>query len=333
MAAREDYATIVASVRELLRSNPERVEARRRKAKAIVDGLARWRTALDVADESRPKRTRGVVLSITQGALLRAGRTIVANVEVNGRGAGALEFHADTKAPVFTTLEKTRLVWSNTTRGSQHRNDARLIREYLATAAERTLVPERTAQGQLLRSFFATPKHPLLRNLSPVAPAGFMMEIPAPVAASGALTDGTGNIDLLLRTGRGRNSRFVVCELKKPGAAIDPYTVLRQAIRYATALCVEVNGIEGAIAPANPALYRKLYGASGNSKLRFGAMAAIDAQNEPRVREALVVLHPPARPAAWLEVLLYREDASATSRGPSRSATCVITPVERVRAR
>ncbi len=314
MTTREDYATIVAGVRELLGSNPDRVEARRGKAKAIVDGLARWRATLADAEDRRPKRTRGVVLSITQGALLNAGDTIVASVEVNGRGVGKLEFHARAAAPTFTTLEKKRLVWSNTTRSREHRNDARLIREYLANASEQKRVPERTAQGQLLRSFFATPKHALLRNLSPVAPAGFMMEIPAPVAASNALKDGTGNIDLLLRSGRGRYAGFVVCELKKPGATIDPYVVLRQAIRYAAALNVEVNGIEGVIKPANSSLYRKLYGATGDSKLRFGSMAAIDAKNERNVSSAFEALAVPARPEAWVEVLLYRDEAAAPGR-------------------
>jgi len=327
---RADYLTIDKEVRALLRGHPEHVEARRKKAAAVVAGLERWRGALADANNRRPKRTRGVVLSITQGAWINAGVNITANVEVNGRGVGTLVFHANGEVPIFTTREGARLVWSNPTGDRGHAQDAQRIRAYLDKESERPLVPERTTQGRLVRSFFEGKKHELLRQLKPVAPDGFMMEMPAPVSASGPLKVGTGNIDLLLHAGQGRNARFVVCELKKPGAAIDPYVALRQAICYAAALDVEVNGIEGAIAPADRSLYRKLFGTTGESKLRFGVLAAIDEKNEAGVAKAFEVLAPPPRPSAWVEVLLYREAKNVAARQSRKVAECVLTPVKRL---
>ncbi|MEZ4399363.1 MAG: hypothetical protein R3B06_05055 [Kofleriaceae bacterium] len=267
--ARDDYATIRQQVASLLRQRLDHVRARRHKVARAVDGLRAWRKALAEAGGGRPKRTRNTVLTIGQQALTTARNSIAASVEANGRGVGKLRFSADGRAPVFTATDGREWVWSD--RGSNdHRAQITLLRDYLHEAATRTVVPERAAQGGLVRSFFASEKATVLAGLAPVIHEGFMIEIPTCVAASGALKCGTGNVDLLLHAGQGRNARFVVCELKRPGAgaAADPYPALRQAIQYASAMDIEVNGIDGLLEPADVELYREFYAAYSASSRR-----------------------------------------------------------------
>lgn len=305
MAAKKTRREIVQEVQELL-TGPGRskVLQRRKQAARMVEGLRR----LKAAKLPYRMQTRGKVFTVTQENLCKAGSTLRVYVEVQGRRVGTLTYSTTSRIrPVFTCDDGTPFVWS----GDRH--DAERIAKYFEACSSKPRSPERDAQGALVRAMFARGKHQLLAGLRPVRPAGCMMEIPVPVKASDRLDWGTGNVDVLVRAVGGPAARFVICELKRPGLRVDPYDVLTQAIRYAAALDVEVNGIEGedGIQPADASLYRELFGATGSAKLRLGAMAAIytdvgSAEDTvARVRDAMSALSP--SPTDWLDVLTYTE--------------------------
>lgn len=299
------YERIVSEVRELLATaeGRARVLARREHAKKMADGLRRWSEEL----KSGRMRYRGAVFTVTQGALEGAlGRraSLVVSVEVNGVGIGQLVF-SPTRPPMFSsgTDLKTQLAWSG------NAPDGAKINAYLEQCRLSKSMPERDVQGRMcarFRALFDVAQKPI-GGLVPVRPAGCMMEIPTAVAASKTLRIGGGAIDILARTGRGRSGWFVVCELKRHDSAERADEVLRQAIRYATALDVEVNGC-GFIPPADSAFYRELFGGSGSAPLRFGALAAISALRREEVSRALAELAPPKN--TWLGALLYTQDES-----------------------
>lgn len=171
-----------------------------------------------------------------------------------------------------------------------------------ACANMKTPSPERDLRGMMIQALIASPKQALLRNLWPVRPANLLMEFPAAVQRHGEI--GTGNVDLLARTGGGRWSTFVVCELKVDGTT--PYDALVQAIHYASALDVEVNGIIDKLPPADQSIYRSLFGSNSTSQepLRFGAMAIIPNRPgvEAKTQEALDTL---GTSNNWLDVMLF----------------------------
>lgn len=309
------YAEIVDEVRRELRTpeGRDKIRRRRKMAARMVQGLRR----LNDAGSSYRKRTRDAVFTVTQDALCKAGSDLTVYVEVLGRRVGTLTYPA-TRAtkPCFVTCESTpllekgaRLIWSG------DRRDGDRIKAYFEACATRPRSPERDAQGALVRAMFARGKHPLLSRLQPVRPAGCMMEIPAPVTSDG-LGVRAGNVDVLVRADRGPSARFIVCEIKAPGLKTRPHAVMEQAIRYAAALDVEVNGDgEGGIKPADASVYRSFFGATGSARVRFGAMAAIYATDAAvadtvgLVQEAMRTLSPP--PTEWLDAIAYTERASS----------------------
>lgn len=300
---RSRYEEIAGEVHELLSTIEGRakIEARREHARKMADGLRRW-----TEDLKRGRmRYRGAVFTVRQGALEGAiGRraSLVVNVEINGVGVGQIEF-SSASPPMFSsnTDLATQLAWSGSAR------DGAKINAYLEQCRASKSMPERDVQGHMsarFRALFGDAQKPV-GGLVPVRPAGCMMEIPTAVAASSKLQIGGGAIDILARTGRGRTGWFVACELKRYDSAEPAADVLRQAIRYATALDIEVNGC-GLLPPADSACYRELFGGSGSAPLRFGALAAISALRREEVTDALAELEAPK--ATWLGALLYTQD-------------------------
>lgn len=293
---------IVEEVRELLLSpeGREKIEHRRAHAKKLAEGLRRWNEL-----KSGRMRRRGAVLTVTQGALEKAlsrRRVLQVSVEVNGVGVGKIQFSSQHR-PIFIASDPgSKLEWSGNAR------DGAMINAYLEKCRSRKSMPERHVQGDMsarFRALFEDNNKPP-GGLVPVRPAGCMMEIPTAVAASSTLKVGGGAIDILARTGRGRTGWFVACELKKPDSSEHVYDVLRQAIRYATALDVEVNGF-GALPPAEPDVYRELFGGTGSARPRFGALAAVSALQHEQVSDALLALAPPKN--SWIGTLLYQQEA------------------------
>lgn len=295
------YDDLVHEVHGLLSTSAgiENVLFRREAARKMVRGLRRW-----VEKKERRLRTRGVVLTVTQGALHDVKEALQLSVEVNGRGVGRLVVPAK-GVPMFTPKsgDTTPLEWSG------NRVDAKRINEIIDESRQRRRVPERDVQGRLsprLRALFDDDMQKKPRGgLAPVRPAGCMMELPTAVAASDGLALGSGTIDLLARAGRGATGCFVACELKNPAAKVHAYDVLCQAIRYSVALDVEVNG-NARIPRGNAADYRYLFGATGEARPRFGAMAVIPSNLGAGVDAAFARLAPRSRP--WLGVLLYKEE-------------------------
>lgn len=302
--ARSRYEQIVRKVHELLATaqGRERILARREHARKMAEGLRRWNEQLKIGRIRR----RGAVLTVTQGALEKAldrQGALRVSVEVNGVGVGQIVF-SSTRGPLFAAAKDpvAQLAWSGDAR------DGERINAYLKQCRSALSMPERDIQGHMsahFRALFDDEQKPF-GGLVPVRPAGCMMEIPTAVAASKKLQVGGGSIDILARTGRGRSGWFVACELKKPESTERAYDVLCQAIRYATALDVEING-RGLLPPADAAVYRELFGGSGSAPLRFGALAAISTLQRDQVSEALVELAPPKN--TWLGALLYKKEA------------------------
>lgn len=306
------FADLVQEVNALLSTEEgaEKIRERREAATKMARGLRRW-------EEQKGRRlsSRGAVLTATQGALHGVTDELLISVEINGRGVGKLRVPGD-GVPLFTP-KGTKAEW----RWSGDRDHATLINGVLDEYRQLKPVPEREVQGRLtrqLRALFADDKENRPRGgLAPVRPAGCMMEIPTAVAASAALRLGTGTVDVMARTGRGTGS-FIACELKEPNARVRVYDVLAQAIRYAAALDIEVNGNDR-IGPANFAGYRTLFGATGNAALRFGAMAVVSVRCADDVDDAFGRLAPPA--GTWLGVLLYAEKGRRlVAAGPVRRA-------------
>ncbi len=305
MEVESPYLRIVREVHELLATaeGRARVLARREHAKKMADGLRRWGEEL----KSCRMRYRGAIFTVTQGALegaLTRRASLIVSVEVNGVGVGQLEFSPE-RPPMFCATKDLDepLAWSGNAR------DGAKINAYLEHCALSKAMPERDVQGQMsarFRALFDGAEKPL-GGLVPVRPTGCMMEIPTAVAASKTLHVGGGAIDILARTGRGRTGWFVACELKRSESAELAEDVLRQAIRYATALDVEVNGC-GLLPPADATVYRELFGGSGGARLRFGALAAVSALRRDQVVQALSDLSPPTN--TWLGALLYKQDAN-----------------------
>lgn len=305
MEVESPYRQIVREVHELLATaeGRTRVLARREHAKKMAEGLRRWDKEL----KSCRMRYRRAVFTVTQGALEGAlGRraSLVVSVEVNGVGVGQIVF-SPTCVPMFSASKEfdEPLAWSGNAR------DGATINAYLDRCGQSKSMPEREVQGQMsarFRALFESAAKPP-GGLVPVRPAGCMMEIPTAVAASKTLQVGGGAIDILARTGRGTTGWFVACELKRHDSSEHVEDVLRQAIRYATALDVEVNGA-GFLPPADAATYRELFGGSGNTRLRFGALAAVSALRRDQITRAFRDLDPPKR--TWLGALLYTQDSN-----------------------
>ena len=297
------YAEIVERIRGILLTpeGQKKIHQRRRAAALMAKGLQELEASGWVLKATRrkdgPNRT---VFTVCQESLQQAGRGLEVSVELLGCGVGTLLPPPEGRDyPVLRTAkpEARDLEWG----GSE-------ARAYIRACAQmKPSSPERHLQGEIFRELSTSPKHELLRNLRPVCPANCLMEIPAAVQRHGRV--GTGNIDLLARTGRGRWSTFVVCELKVDTTT--PYDAMVQAIQYAAALDVEVNGITNELPPADRSIYRSLFGSSSTAQypLRFGAMAIVPnlPGAEAKARTALENLD---TRNAWLDVMLFdrRED-------------------------
>lgn len=292
------YAETVNRIRDVLLTaeGQTKIHQRRRAAALMAKGLQELEASGWVLKATRRKvGSNRTVFTVRQGSLQQAGRGLEVSVELLGCGVGTLLPPPEGRDyPVLRTAEPEArdLEWG----GSE-------ARAYIRACAQmKPSSPERHLQGEIFRELSTSPKHELLRNLRPVCPANCLMEIPAAVQRHGRV--GTGNIDLLARTGRGRWSTFVACELKVDTTT--PYDALIQAIQYAAALDVEVNGIAHELPPANRSIYRSLFGSSSTAQdpLRFGAMAIVPnlPGAEAKARTALDDL---GTSSAWLDVMLF----------------------------
>ena len=298
----ETYVEIVERVQSTLltRDSRERIAKRRAAAEKMAAGLR----DLEASGWLLKARRRNVgtattVFTVGQGFLQNAAKGLLVSVELRGVGIGTL-------LPPTEGHEYPRLNPSDSMRGDMEWGGSEALAYIRARGESIKPSRERELQGIFVREMSSSRKHNLLKNLQPVIPAGCMMEIPAAVKASG--DRGTGNIDVLARTGSGRSTRYIVCELKVDKTR--PYDAMLQAIHYAAALDIEVNGIENEIKPANRSVYRLLFGSKSTSQdaLRFGAMAIIPNGRgaEGASRKALDDLD---AQGAWLDVMLYEWDS------------------------
>lgn len=296
------YAEIVERIRGILLTpdGQEKIRKRRLEAARMAKGLRELKASGWVLKATRRQvGSDRTVFTVHQRTLRRATNGLEVSVELRGIGVGRLLPPPNGRGyPILETKQDAReLEWG----GSEARAYIR------ACANMKRTSPERHLQGVIVQALSTSPKHKLLQNLRPVRPANCMMEIPTPVDRYGNI--GTGNIDILARTGRGRWPTFVICELKVDTTT--PYDAMVQAIRYAVALDVEVNGITHELKPANRSVYRSLFGSNLTSQepLRFGAMAIVP--NHPGAEaKARTALDDLGTSSAWLDVMLFdpRED-------------------------
>jgi len=296
------YAEIVEWIRGTLLTaeGQKKIHQRRCEAALMAKRLGELKASGWVLKATRRQvGSDRTVFTVHQETLQKATNGLVVSVELRGCRVGKLLPPPNGRGyPILKTKQDAReLEWG----GSEARAYIR------ACANMKRPSPERDLQGVIVQALSTSPKHELLQNLWPVRPANCMMEFPAPVDRNGHI--GTGNIDLLARTGRGRWPTFVVCELKVDRTT--PYDALVQAIHYAAALDVEVNGITHELPPADRSIYRSLFGSNltAQAPLRFGAMAIIPNGRgvEAATRKALDNLD---TSNAWLDVMLFdpRED-------------------------
>lgn len=292
------YAEIVERIRDILLTpeGQKKICERRSAADLMAKGLRALKASGWVLKAIRRRvGSDRTVFTVRQGYLQNAANDIVVSVELRGNGVGTLlpppKGHS---YPILKTAEPEarELEWG----GSGARAYIRACRDMKPPS------PERDLQGVIFRDMSTSPKHELLQNLWPVRPANCLMEIPTAVQRQGRV--GTGLIDLLARTGRGRWPTFVACELKVDSTT--PYDAMVQAIQYAAALDVEVNGIPHVLKPADRSNYRSLFGSSSTARdpLRFGAMAIIPNGRgvEAAAQRALDKL---GTSSAWLDVMLF----------------------------
>jgi len=295
---RENHNEIVERIRRLLLTpdGKKKIRQRRSASARMARGLQGLEASGWVLKASRRQvGSDQTVFTVRQGSLQNSEKGLVVFVELCGNGVGTLLPPRSNRGyPILRTTEPDprELEWAG-----------RDAREYIRACSNmKQPSPERDLQGVILHDLLKSPKHELLRNLWPVRPANCLMEIPTAIQRRGQI--GTGNIDLLVRTGRGRWPTFVICELKVDKTT--PYDAMVQAIHYAVALDVEVNGIANEIEPADRALYRFLLGSNSTAQdpLRIGAMAIIP--NRPGVEKAThEALDTLSANSSWLDVMLF----------------------------
>lgn len=292
------YADIAEQVRGKLMSQDgrEKIIKRRQAAELMAKGLEELEASGWILRAMRRKvGSDRTVFTVRQSSIQKAAKGLEVSVELLGNGVGTLLPPQKTGSyPLLRTNEPEarELAWG----GAE-------ARAYVRSRSLRRASVERRVQGEVVRELLKTPKHRLLQNLWPVRPANCMMEIPTAIERRGRV--GTGNIDLLARTGRGRWPTFVVCELKTDSTTT-PYNALVQAIRYAAALDVEVNGISHRLPPADRSVYRRLFGSNSKAQhpLRFGAMAIVPSRRGV-ADDAKKALNALDTSDAWLDVMLF----------------------------
>lgn len=131
--------------------------------------------------------------------------------------------------------------------------------------------------------------HPELSGLQPLKWFNKFHEVGVAINNKG--NEGTGNIDILARRKGGRESEFVVFEVKRGGVNAVEKT-FTQALRYAIALYIEANdpNLDGQNEDndrekkrkENRGFYRKAFGCNGDSILKFSAVIVME--DTPRIR-------------------------------------------------
>lgn len=283
-----NLAMIHDEVVNALKSNTAKVKQRR-------DAIAALAKALTIAASAKATQKRDALLppllrrrkawfSTTQTDAANAD--ICIRLQLLGVDVGALRYSCGARSDEnhFWFYPKKHLVtllgfpdcgpwkWSNDPKA------ARLIRQFFdkcATVKGAKAHNEREIQWQLANALQSGDD--ALRNLQPVTWNGCYTEIGVSVNKTGQ--PGTGNIDLLVRRGKGGQRGFIVFELKKPGDK-GIVKALQQALRYATALNCEAN--EGDT--DNQANYHVVFGSRGKAKLKVGAAVVLDAGDGDRVR-------------------------------------------------
>ena len=110
--------------------------------------------------------------------------------------------------------------------------------------------------------------------------------------------EGTGNIDILARRKGGRESEFVVFEVKRGGVNAVEKT-FTQALRYAIALHIEANdpNLDGQNEDndrekkrkENRGIYRKAFGCNGDSSLKISAVIVMEDTDKIRDKVSKVL--------------------------------------------
>ncbi|MFA5262705.1 MAG: hypothetical protein WC378_02700 [Opitutaceae bacterium] len=267
-----NLATIHDKVENTLKANPQKVEQRRKAIEAVRAGLAK------VKDLQAPiLRHRKAWFSTTQGHTAKGNGC--ARVQVLGLNVGQLSLVTKPDEAFYEFIPNEGYLKSlgfpnGPWRWSKSKKHGQQINSFLKeceTLPGANADNEREIQWQLAEAL-RSEKGGVLRYLQPVTWDRRFTEIGVSVTASGK--PGTGNIDLLVRQGKGAQGCFLVFELKKPVRnGVKAFeAALQQALRYATALNFEAN--KGG--NKNLENYRVVLNSKGTRKLEIGAVVVVE---------------------------------------------------------
>ena len=288
-----NISTIHQEVTDVLRKNPAKVDDRRRAIAALKKGLEKGLPL--------PLPRRRAWFSTTQTDVTNA--KACARVQVLGVEVGEVRLAKTGKCYEFVPSDKryagARWAWSG------NAGDGKKIRDFLGEC-EKQSSNEREIQWQLANAFGA--KTPSLRHLGAVKWNKRFTEVGVSVTKDGKA--GTGNIDLVVRRGKGADRGFLVFEVKGPEEK-NVEEALKQALRYATALSIESNGGT----KRNREDYHAVFESKGKETLQIDAAIVMADIPEVRCRAAdLVSQYLADRGESAIErigVLLYDFDAKA----------------------
>lgn len=295
-----NISTIHQAVTAVLRRNPIKIDDRRQSIAALRKGLEKGLPL--------PLPRRRAWYSTTQTDVTNA--KACARVQVLGVEAGELILGKASKSWEFVPNAKrypqyagARWAWS------KNAADGKKIRDFLGECEkhpEADPLNEREIQWQLANALGA--KTTSLRNLSAVKWNKRFTEVGVSVTKEGKA--GTGNIDLVVRRGKGGDRGFLVFEVKGPDDT-NVEAALKQALRYAEALSIEANGGN----KRNREDYHAVFESKGKETLQIDAVIVMANLPEVRRRAAdLVSQYLADRGDSAIErigVLLYDFDAKA----------------------
>jgi hypothetical protein len=268
---------------ERLREKPEIVTGRREKIAALRKRI----------DESKVlvfprcpqlRRRQNCWFSTDQSDSKK--KTKVVKVQVMGVDVGRVKLDAKSNSWTFSPDEnKFPDLVDRKWNWSHDPKDAKKIRTFLKEQCFAHAKAKRDSEREIqwvLANDLGSTTHEALRWLQPVTLKNHFTEFGVAITESGKAS--TGNIDLMVRRGKGAKRGFLVFELKEP-ESIDVEKALQQAIRYATTLEYEAN--KDGSDSNNLENYHIVFGSAGKGPLQVGAVVVMEMKVAKIAKELL----------------------------------------------
>ena len=278
-----DIKNVFADVHATLAANKSGVKKRRDSIAELAGAIKSLQTRRRQGEASRLMKRPNVWFATNQTNSGKRHRSI--HLQILGANVGTLKQvgRAFRFSPNKSTLAKIKKTnpdigltdeaegWAWTGNANACAKTDKYLRECKNLRAGK-LHDEREIQWQLADALRGRKSGlaPALALLAPVTWDGLFTEIGTSINKDGKAR--TGNIDLMVRSGKGPNTQFLVFEVKAPKER-DWEKALLQALRYASAIKIEANGFDGDESSSqNLKNYRAVLGAGGERKLNIGAV-------------------------------------------------------------